>query len=367
MARLATRCRHRGLLLVAALAVAAGCRRESTAPREEDSEDDAPPRVRLNGTGATFPAPLFEHWIAAYAPRDHRARFNYQPAGSGAGERQLEDRTTDFAVTDGAPREATATDDDGEGASRARLVQVPVAAGAVAAIYNFPRSAPLRLSSDVLARIFLGEITRWDDPALVVLNPGEALPAAAIVVVTRADGSGTSAAFSTYLANGNSTFRAKLGAGLTVSFPVGVGALGNAGMTSQVRSTPNALGYAELSVARGANLACAALQNDRGAFVSPEVDAVRAALAGPSSLPGARDAAYPVTATSYVVLRGEQPDTAKALALVRFLTWVLAEGQAMAPGLGYAPLPDALVAQARHALGSVSSRGKRLKPGLASD
>ena len=190
----------------------------------------------------------------------------------------------------------------------------------------------MRLSADVLARIFLGEITRWDDPALAALSPDEPLPRAPIVVVTRADGSGTSAAFTEYLANANPRFEAKVGTGLTVSFPVGLSALGNAGVTSQVRSTPNAVGDAELS------------------FAAP-----------------ASDGAYPVAALSYVVVRQEQPDTRKALALVRFLAWVLRDEQALATPLGYAPLPDAPLQYARGALATLRSHGKPLTPGLAFD
>jgi phosphate transport system substrate-binding protein len=344
---------RRAVLLAALAAIAvlaAGCTRAA----------DAHGRTRvIDGAGATLPFPLYARWSSELALLDASVRINYQPLGSGAGIRQIADGVVDFGASDEAM-----SDEQLRRVPR-QLLHVPMTIGAVAIAYNLPGVRDLRLRSDLLADVFRGVIVRWDDPRLRELNPE--LPAAPITVVHRADGSGTTAAFTTYLSRTNAGFRAAVGAGVAPRFPTGVGARGNDGVAAHVKAAPFTIGYVELGHAQLARLPVARLQNRAGETVAPTVASLEAAARGAiarvpddlrlSIVDTAEPGAYPIAALSFVIVPREATDAAARAALVRFLRWGLHEGQTLAPALGYAPLPPELVVRAESAVQELEAAG----------
>ena len=309
----------------------------------------APP---ITGAGATFPYPVYARWFNRYA-QETGIRINYQSIGSGGGIAQLAAGTVDFGATDSpAPVPDLAT-------AGSAVTYVPMVVGAVSVVYNLRElRETLRLDGAVLADIFHGRITRWNDARLAALNPGLRLPATAIVVVHRADASGTSHAFTRYLAAASATWRTGPGEGTAVSWPTGLGARGNEGVAAQVKQMPGAIGYVEYTYALQNRLPSAALRNPAGAYVSPSVQAMSAAAhAVAATLPPGGDLrpslvnapavdAYPLAALSWIVVRapavGDTLAAAKAEQLRTFMAWALREGADDARALAYAPLPDAL-------------------------
>jgi phosphate transport system substrate-binding protein len=300
--------------------------------------------VLVNGAGATLPYPLYARWFDVYASVDPSARFNYQSIGSGGGIRQIIAGTVDFAATD-----CPVSDADLRKAPR--LLHVPLVIGTVAVTYRLPQTPTLRLTPDVLADIFLGRIARWDDARLVDLNPDVALPHWPIAVVHRSDGSGTTWLWTDYLAKVSPEWQARVGRGMAVRWPVGLGAKGNEGVTGQVKNLPGAIAYIEHVYAVSNGLPVAAIRNRAGVFVEPSVASATSAAAGTEipedlrvSLTDARGVdAYPIAGFTWFLVRAEQPDAAKRRALVRFLSWAIRDGQRLAPDLLYAPLPARLV------------------------
>ncbi|MGC4116182.1 MAG: phosphate ABC transporter substrate-binding protein PstS [Myxococcales bacterium] len=304
--------------------------------------------MTLNGAGATFPYPLYSKWVAEYALREP-VRINYQSIGSGGGIRQITERTVDFGASDAPMTDAQLAK------VRGAILHIPTTLGAVALSYNLPEAGtkPLRLSAEVLAGIYLGQITAWNDPKLVELNPEARLPARPIAVVHRSDGSGTTAVFTDYLSKTSPDWKAKVGAGTSVAWPVGMGAKGNEGVTGQVKTTPGALGYLELAYALQSELPVVALRNRAGVYVEPSIASISAAAAGsaesiPADLrvsivdaPGV--AAYPIASFTYVLVYRESADPARGQALARFLWWAVHDGQRFGPALHYAPLPAPVV------------------------
>ena len=348
----------RTLLLPLLLLLAPACSRSNAAPTESS------PRV-LVGAGATLPYPLYSKWASEYARVDPTVRVNYQSLGSGAGVRQVSDGVVDFGATDepmtAQQLERTAT----------RLVHIPTTVGAVAFAFNVPGRRDLALSGELAADIFLGNVTRWDDERVRALNPGAALPAEPIIVVHRADGSGTSAALTTYLSRHNDTWKTTVGAGTSPRFPVGVGAKGNEGVTALVRSTPMAIGYVELAYARQSDLATATVKNPAGRFVAPTLDAVERAAKSVSTASAASgapvvlldapdDGAYPIAAVSYVVVPADAHGRPNAEALAKFLWWAVHDGQSFARDLDYVALPAPLVTRAERELRDLRSDGHLL-------
>ncbi len=281
--------------------------------------------------------------------------MNYQSIGSAAGERGVNDGVVDFGATDDPADEP-----------RASTLRVPMTIGAVVLAYNLPggeAGGELRLSPEIVADVFLGKITQWDDARLRALNPARALPPSAITVVHRAEGSGTSAAFTAYLSRTSDPWKAAVGAGTSPRFPVGVGAKGNEGVTALVRSTPSAIGYMELAYAKQAALPMAAVRNRAGRFVAPTLKAVE--LAARSSQGGvlvdAEDEhAYPIAAISYVVIPRNATDRGRAEALSKFLWWALHDGQRVAPSLDYVALTPELVSRGERVLSELRAQGKPL-------
>ena len=312
----------------------------------------------INGAGATFPFPLYSKWFAEHHARHPEYSFNYQSIGSGGGIKQITEHTVDFGASD-APMT------DAEIAKAPGVVHVPTVLGAVVVTYNAP-IAGLKLTPETLAGLFLGTITKWNDPAIARDNPGQSLPDTAVAVIHRSDGSGTTAIFTDYLAKVSPAWRSKVGAGKSVKWPSGLGAKGNEGVTGLVKSTPGALGYVELAYANQNGLAMAALRNHDGAFVKPSIESTSAAAAGVEMPPDFRvsitDAAgrnaYPIASFTYLLVYQDQPDGAKGEALVKFLWWAIHQGQSLAPALDYAPLPGPVVAKVEKKIEALTVKGK---------
>ena len=352
----------RQALYLVALAIAAlvvpGCSRSSAAPTESS------PRV-LVGAGATLPFPLYSKWAAEYAKVDPTVRINYQSVGSGAGVRQVSDGVVDFGATDEPMTE------DQLRHTKTQLVHVPTTIGAVVFAFNLPEERELSLTAELAADIFLGNVRRWDDPRIRAENSGRNLPAEAIIVVHRADGSGTSAALTAYLAKHNAEWRVAVGSATSPRFPVGVGAKGNEGVTAFIKSTPCSIGYVELVYARQSRLAMAQVRNHAGKMIAPTVETLdRAAKsAAPPASEDARvvlldaedEGAYPIAALSFVVVPRDGPDRAKSEALAKFLWWAVHEGQSFAQGLDYAQLPPPLIARAERSIGELRGGGRPLR------
>ena len=341
-------------LLVACIAVACQPGDRETRARDIAVADSTAPvaQVDLTGAGATFPYPVYTRWISEYLAVSG-VRVNYQSIGSGGGIRQLAEGTVDFGATD-VPMSA----DELAAARPGGVLHVPMVLGAVAVTYNLPElRAPLRLSPEVLADVFLGRVRRWDDARLAALNPGVPLPASDILVVHRGDGSGTTFIFSDYLATVSPAWLRGPGRGKDVRWPVGVGGIGNEGVAGQVKQTPGSIGYVEATYARQNRLPAAALRNRAGAYVTPTPQGIAAAAAASTAgLPPTTDyrvslvdapgaGSYPVASFTWVLMDAVPRDTAKAAALVRFVRWALREGSTAAESLGYVPLPAPVAAR----------------------
>lgn len=335
-------------------------------------EASAQGTLTLNGAGSSFDNPLFSAAFAAYTKDNPDVRVNYQSVGSGAGIKQLTENTVDFGATDAPMTDEQLTAAGGADA----VVHVPVTLGAVALTYNLPGlAAPLNLDGNAIADIFQGKITKWNDDAVKALNPGVDLPKTDISVVTRSDGSGTTNIFTTYLTSVNADFKTNVGAGLSVKWPVGIGAKGSEGVAGQVSQIEGAVTYVELSYAEQNKLATAKVENAAKAFVAPSADGATAcAAAAASKLPkdlrimiagctGDDAAIYPISGFSWVVLYADQKDAARGTALVDVLSWLITDGQQYGADLSYAPLPNDVVTAAMARLQTVTSGGKQLLTG----
>jgi phosphate transport system substrate-binding protein len=296
----------------------------------------------VTGAGATFPFPLYSKWFSDYNKKYPNLRFNYQSIGSGGGIKQITEKTVDFGASD-----APMTDEE---MSKAPGIQhIPTVLGADVIVYNAPIEG-LKLTPETVAGLFLGTITKWNDPKLAKDNPGLKLPDTAVTIVHRSDGSGTTAIFTDYLAKVSPEWKAKVGAGKSVKWPAGLGAKGNEGVTGLVKGTPGALGYVELAYANQNKLPMAALKNRDGAFVRPSIETISEAAAGVEmpddyrvSITDAKGKnAYSIAGFTYLLVYGDQSDKAKGEALVKFLWWAVHDGQATAGPLDYAPLPKAV-------------------------
>jgi len=295
----------------------------------------------VTGAGASFPAPLYSRWAADY----HQAtgvKVNYQSVGSGAGLRQIEAKTVDFGASD-APLKADALAQKG-------LVQFPTVIGGIVPVVNIRGIAPgqLRLSGPVLAAIYLGEITRWNDAAIQALNPGVPLPHAPIAPVRRADGSGTTFGFTNYLSKVSAAWQSRVGEGTAVNWPVGAGGKGNEGVAAFVARLPNAIGYVEYAYVQQNGLAWVQLQNSAGHFVAPHAASFKAAAAGAdwakdfyqilTDQPG--EHAWPIASATFILLHKVQERPQQAAAALRFFRWAYQAGEASASALDYVTLPQ---------------------------
>ena len=306
----------------------------------------------LQGAGATFPAPLYAQWSAAYNAAT-RVQVNYQAIGSGGGVKQIKEGTVDFGATD---KPLTA-----EELQTAGLIQFPTVLGGVVPVINLPGVAAgqLRLTGELLAEIYQGRIARWNDPRLASANPGLALPNLPISVIHRSDGSGTTFLFSTYLASQSPAWKASPGAGDALQWPAGIGGKGNDGVAAYVKQTPGSIGYVEYSYARANDMTPAMMRNRDGAFVAPTPAsfAVAAAKADWAAAPGFHlllldqpgAESWPITGATFILLHRTR-DPAKAVEAVEFFDWGYANGDADAERLGYVPLPGPVKDLVRAAL-----------------
>jgi phosphate transport system substrate-binding protein len=310
---------------------------------------------QLSGAGATFPAPIYQRWAVEYNKQVPSIKVNYQSVGSGAGVKNFLQGVVDFGASDAAMTDA-------EMAKSPRgAVLVPATAGSVVLAYNLEGVPNLKLTRAALAGIFLGKITKWNDPAIVAANPDIPLPAQAINVAYRSDGSGTTFVFTQHLAAISPEFDEEVGFDKSVTFPVGVGGKGNEGVTALIKQSPGSIGYVEFGYAEQNKLPVASVENKSGNFVAPTPESGAAALASvelPENLriwpvdPAAPEA-YPITTFSWLLLYKKYDDAAKLKALKDFVTYGLTEGQSLAIELGYIPLPETVVAKANAALSSI--------------
>jgi phosphate transport system substrate-binding protein len=304
----------------------------------------------LNGAGATFPAALYSKWHEEFF-RLTGVKVNYQSIGSGGGIKSISDQTVDFGATDGPM-----TDEQLKAAKGGEVLHVPMALGAVVPTYNIPEAKePIKFSPETLPGIYLGMITKWNDPQLVADNPFLKDVDKDIVVVERSDGSGTTYIFVDYLSAVSPEWKQKVGVGTSVKWPVGIGGKGNEGVAGEVKQNPYAVGYVELIYALQNKLGVGHVKNQAGRFVEPKLDSVTAAAAGigatiapdlrASIVNAPGEAAYPISGFTWLLAYRTMTDLAKAQALTRLMWWSIYDGQKFNGELGYAPLPETIVAK----------------------
>lgn len=317
------------------------------------------------GAGATFPFPFYSRVFSEYL-KEKGVRVNYQSIGSGGGIKQLQNKTVDFGASDAPMTEDELTK------SVSQVVHIPTCLGAVVITYNLPGNPVLKFTPDVITEIFLGKIKKWNDPGITALNAGEKLPDLAISVVHRSDGSGTTYILSDYFSKVSDEWRKKPGSGKSLSWPVGLGAKGNEGVTGLVRQTPGSIGYVELVYALQNKMPAAILKNKSGNFVSATLESTSAAanVALPDDMRVSltdTDApeGYPICSFTYLLLyknqRYDKRTEAASKALIDLVSYVIHEGQKYAESLGYAPLPETAKAQATDILSAVSFGDKPLQ------
>ena len=302
----------------------------------------------INGAGATFPYPIYSKWFDVYAKENPGIKFNYQSIGSGGGIRMLSNRTVDVGASDAPMTDQQLSDAPG------KILHFPSVMGAVVIAYNLPGfTGTLRLTGPVVADIFAGKITKWDDDKIKALNPSAAIPSQDIVVCHRSDGSGTSYIFTDYLSKVSPAWATDPGKGTAVKWPTGLGGKGNEGVTALVQQTPGAIGYIELIYALNNKIPFAQLQNKAGNWVDASLAGVTAAAASSADqmpadfrvsitdAPGAD--AYPISSFTWLLVYQKQTNKDVGEQIKKFLSWAMTQGQTLAPDLKYAPLPAAVV------------------------
>jgi phosphate transport system substrate-binding protein len=312
----------------------------------------------INGAGATFPYPIYSKWFSEYSQQHPEVRINYQPIGSGGGIRQVSEGIVDFGATDGP------MSDEQINSAKVKTMHIPTVLGAVVPVYNIPGvSKDLNFSGDVIADIYLGKITKWNDSRIAKDNPGVTLPDHAILPVYRSDGSGTTYIFTDYLSKVSSDWNSRVGKNTSVKWPTGIGQKGNEGVAGMVRQSPFSFGYVELIYATQNKMAYGAVKNTAGKFLKATTDGVTAAAAAAAktmpadyrvsitNAPGATS--YPISSFTWLLIPVHSTDAAKAKALGDFLGWMLDHGEAEAAALNYAPLPKPVQAMVRKSIAQV--------------
>jgi len=315
----------------------------------------------INGAGATFPSPIYSKWFDEFH-KSNGAQINYQPVGSGAGIRQVTDGTVDFGASDGP------MNDDQIKAYRTKngsgILHFPTVLGAAVPTYNIPGvSEALNFTPEALAGIFLGRISKWNDPAIAGANKGVNLPANDIVVIHRSDGSGTTYIWTDYLSKVSSDWKDKVGKGTSVSWPVGLGGKGNEGVSGLLKQTPNSIGYVELIYAAQNKISYGSVKNPAGTFVKADLASVSEAAAATSktmpedfrvsitNAPGKN--AYPISSFTWLLVPEKFKDAAKRDTIKNFIKWAITDGQGDVENLSYAKLPKEVVDKELKALGKV--------------
>jgi phosphate transport system substrate-binding protein len=318
--------------------------------------------VLINGAGATFPYPIYSKWFDEYHKKFAHAQINYQSVGSGAGIRQITEGTVDFGASDGPM-----TDEQIKAyldKHNSPILHFPTVLGAVVPTYNIGGvKASLNFTPEALAGIFLGKVTKWNDPLIGSANPGISLPSEDIVVIHRSDGSGTTYIWTDYLSKVSEEWRTRVGKGTSVNWPAGLGGKGNEGVAALVKQTPGAVGYVELIYAASNNISYGAVKNAAGVFVKADLASVSEAAAGAAkdmpddfrvsvtNAPGKR--AYPISSFTWMLIPAKFDDAAKRDAIKGFMKWALTDGQSYAEALSYAKLPKSVVDKELKALAKV--------------
>jgi len=306
--------------------------------------------VLINGAGATFPYPLYSKWFYEYSKIDKTVNFNYQSIGSGGGIRQILAQTVDFGASD-----AFLTEEQLKQAP-AKILHIPTTAGAVVLTYNIPElkgKETLRLTPEIISKIYLGKIKKWNDKLIQTENPNVTLPDKNIVVARRSDGSGTTFIFTDYLCEISAEWKNRVGKGTSVNWPVGLGGKGNEGVAGIVKNTPYSMGYVEISYAIQNNLDYAIVKNKDGYYVKPTIESITAAIEDKAkNMPddyrvsivnaGGKNS-YPISGFTWILAYQKQKDPVRGEKLVKFLKWALTDGQKYCAELHYAPLPKNLV------------------------
>ncbi|HKE28366.1 MAG TPA: phosphate ABC transporter substrate-binding protein PstS [Bryobacteraceae bacterium] len=306
--------------------------------------------VSINAAGATFPDPIYKRWFEDYRKlTKDGVQVNYQAIGSGGGIRQLQEGTVDFGASD------MPMHDPDIAKMKVKPLHFPTVLGGVVPIYNVPGVSDLKFSGDLLADIYLGKVTKWNDPAIAKENPGVKLPASEIIPVYRSDGSGTTFTFTDFLSKVSPEWKSKVGVNDKVNFPAGTGAPKNDGVAGMVKQTPGTIGYVELIYAASNKIPYGAVKNAAGNYLKADVNTVTAAAAGAAknmpddfrvsitNAPGKE--AYPISTFTWLLIPSRIEDPAKRKAVTDFLKWMLVDGQKAAAGLNYAPLPKEVVAK----------------------
>src|SRR5580658_1141207 len=309
----------------------------------------AAPAQKLTGAGATFPYPIYSKWFSEYAAAHPGVEINYQSIGSGGGVRQITAGLVDFGASDMPPT------DDQLAASKIKLTLIPTVLGAAVPAFNVPGVSDIKFSGEVLADIYLGKISNWNDPRIAKDNPGVRLPDQKIIVVHRSDGSGTTYIWTDYLSKVSQDWANGPGKGGSVSWPVGVGGKGNEGVAGLIRQLPGAIGYVELIYALQNKITFGSIKNAAGNWVKGSIDGVTEAAASVKSMPadfrisitnapGAN--AYPISSFTYLLVPSHPTDAAKEKVLKDMLSWIIKSGESEAAGLSYAPLPQSVAEKA---------------------
>jgi phosphate transport system substrate-binding protein len=316
----------------------------------------------INGAGATFPYPIYSKWFDVYHTKNPNFQFNYQSVGSGAGIKQVTEGTVDFGATDGPMNDdQLKAYQDKHGSA---ILHFPTVLGADVPTYNIPGvTSALNFTPEALAGIFLGKVTKWNDPAIAGANKGVSLPAADIVVVHRSDGSGTTYIWTDYLSKVSDEWKTKVGKGTSVNWPTGIGGKGNEGVMGSVKTTPNSIGYVELIYAVQNNIPYGSVKNSSGSFVKADLASVTAAAAGAAkempddfrvsitNAPG--KTAYPISSFTWLLIPQKFQDAGKRDAIKGFLKWMLADGQNSVEALSYAKLPKEVVEKEKKAINNI--------------
>lgn len=346
-----------GVTALAFTFVTTGCNSKSNSGATES--------VTLTGAGSTFVTPIITRWNADFHNANPGVKVNYQSIGSGGGIQQVKNGTVDFGASD-------ASLSDEQLKSMPPLVQIPESAGPVCITYNLPElKQPLNLTAAALSGIYLGTIKNWTDPAIAKTNPGVKLPNKPILTVHRSDGSGTTNIFTTYLAAVNPDWAAKVGKGISVNWPNGLGGKGSEGVTGVVKQTEGAIGYVELTYARANNLPVVAMENKAGKYVQPSAAGTTAAM-NAFSAQLAQDVrtpivdaptpdAYPISGFTFLLVPKDGANVAKRQALKKFIQYVITDGQNASPALHYAQLPAAIQQLDQQLLGQITANGQPIQ------
>ncbi|MGK7893738.1 MAG: phosphate ABC transporter substrate-binding protein PstS [Xenococcus sp. (in: cyanobacteria)] len=341
--------------LVALSLSVASCGAPSTNNDSTATTSTAGQSVSLTGAGASFPAPLYQKWFFEYNKQNPDIKVTYQSVGSGAGVEQFTQQTVDFGASDVAMKdEEIAKIDRG-------TVLLPMTAGSVVLAYNLPGVESLKLSRQVYVDILLGNITKWNDPAIAGINPGVNLPDSDINVVFRSDGSGTTGVFTKHLSAISPEWKEKVGEGKTVEWPTGIGAKGNEGVTAQILQTEGSIGYIEFGYAEQQGIPTASLENQAGNFVAPSSESASQSLAAVTLPENLRafisdpegDDSYPIVTYTWILAYQNYDDADKLAAFKEVINWSLTDGQDFAEDLGYIPLPDNVVSKVQSALDTI--------------